>query len=159
MAEHTDAEAVRGGRMTDSEVDAFLRAQGTGILALADGGRAYAIPISFGYETGRAVFAYWQFGPESEKNDYTDATDQACLTVYDVASEREWRSVVARGPLRELPAEEWADLGGLIDDNAFSPDFAGVRPRQLSVAGYELRIDDATGFRRSPEPGDGSDRL
>ena len=115
------AEAVRSGRMTDGEVDAFLRARGTGILALADGGRAYAIPISFGYETGRAVFAYWQLGPEGEKNDYTDATDRACLTVYDVASEREWRSVVARGPLRELPAEEWADLGGLIDDNAFSP--------------------------------------
>ena len=157
MTERTDAEGVRGGRMTDGEVDTFLREQGTGILALADGGRAYAIPISFGYETGRAVFAYWQFDPESEKDEYTDATDRACLTVYDVASEREWRSVIARGPLRELSAEEWADLGGLIDDNAFSPDFTGVRTRQLSVTGYELRMDEATGFRRRAGPGADSD--
>ncbi len=151
MTEDTGPEQVRGGRMTDAEVDAFLREQGTGVLALADGNRAYAVPISFGYETGRAVFAYWQFDSESTKDAYTDATERACLTVYDVASEREWRSVVARGPLRELSAEEWADLGGLIDDNAFSPDFTGVRDRHLSIVGYELRIDEATGFRRSPD--------
>jgi hypothetical protein len=157
MTEHTGAEGIRGGRMTDSEVDAFLREQGTGILALADGGRAYAIPISFGYETGRAVFAYWQFSPESEKDEYTEATDRACLTVYDVASDREWRSVIARGPLRELSADEWADLGGLIDDNAFSPNFTGVRTRHLSITGYELRMGEATGFRRRAEHGAGSD--
>ena len=45
--------------MTDTEVDAFLREQGTGVLALAADGDAYAVPISFGYEAGRAVFAYW----------------------------------------------------------------------------------------------------
>jgi hypothetical protein len=150
MSEETDPERVRGGRMTDAEVDAFLTEQGTGVLALADTDSAYAIPISFGYETGRAVFAYWQFGPESVKRDYTETTEQACLTVYDVASEQEWQSVIARGPLRELSGAEWADLGGLIDDNALSPDFRGVRNRQLSVVGYELRIDEATGFRRSP---------
>jgi hypothetical protein len=149
MSEET-APNPTGGRMTDAEVDAFLREQGTGVLALADGGHAYAIPISFGYETGRAVVAYWQFGSESVKNEFTEATERACLTVYDVVSEREWRSVVARGPLRELSGEEWADLGGLIDDNALSPDFTGVRSRQLSIIGYELRIDEATGFRRSP---------
>jgi hypothetical protein len=151
MSEETDAERVRGGRMTDAAVDAFLREQGTGVLALADGDSAYAVPISFGYETGRAVFAYWQFGPESRKRAYTEATERACLTVYDVVSEGEWRSVVARGPLRELSGEEWADLGGLIDDNAWSPEFTGVRDRQLSVVGYELRIDEATGFRRTPD--------
>jgi hypothetical protein len=150
MSEET-APNPTGGRMTDAEVDAFLREQGTGVLALADGGHAYAIPISFGYETGRAVVAYWQFGSESLKNEFTEATERACLTVYDVVSEREWRSVVARGPLRELSGEEWADLGGLIDDNALSPDFTGVRSRQLSIIGYELRIDEATGFRRSPD--------
>lgn len=151
MTEHTDAEGVRDGRMTDSEVDAFLREQGTGILALADGGRAYAIPISFGYETGRVVFAYWQFDSESRKAEYTDATDRACLTVYDVASEREWQSVIALGPLRELSAAEWADLGGLIDDNALSPEFTGVRGRHLSIAGYEMRIEEATGYHRRPD--------
>ena len=153
MSEETAPERVRGGRMTDAEVDAFLTEQGTGVLALADGGSAYAVPISFGYETGRAVFAYWRFGSGSRKTEYTDATERACLTVHDVVSGREWRSVLARGPLRELPADEWADLGGLIDDNAWSPDFAGVGDRQLSVVGYQLRIDEATGLRRRPDTG------
>ena len=151
MSEETAPERARGGRMTDAEVDGFLTEQGTGVLALADAGSAYAIPISFGYETGRVVFAYWQFGAESLKREYTDATERACLTVYDVTSASEWRSAIARGPLRELDGEEWADLGGLIDDNAFSPDFTGVRNRQLSVVGYELRIDEATGFRRTTD--------
>ena len=154
MSEETAPERAHGGRMTDAEVDAYLREQGTGILALADGGSAYAIPISFGYETGRAVFAYWQFDPESEKREYTDATERACLTVYDVTSGSEWRSAIARGPLRELSGDEWADLGELIDDNAFSPNFAGVRRRRLSVVGYELRIDEATGFRRTSGEGE-----
>jgi hypothetical protein len=151
MSEETASERARGGRMTDAEVNAFLTEQGTGVLALADGGSAYAIPISFGYEAGRAVFAYWQFDPESLKREYTGTTERACLTVYDVESAAEWRSAIARGPLRELDSDEWPDLGGLIDDNAFSPEFTGVRGRQLSVVGYELRIDEATGFRRTPD--------
>ena len=150
MSEETDPRRVRGGRMTDTEVDAFLREQGTGVLALAADGDAYAVPISFGYEAGRAVFAYWQFGPGSTKEAYTAATDRACLTVYDVASAGEWRSALARGPLRALSAEEWAGLGGLLDDNAWSPDFSGVRERRLSIVGYELRIEEATGFSREP---------
>ncbi|GGJ04398.1 hypothetical protein GCM10008995_12770 [Halobellus salinus] len=150
MSEKT-AQNPAGGRMTDAEVDAFLAEQGTGVLALADGGSAYAIPISFGYEIGRAVFAYWQFGAETTKGEYTAATDQACLTVYDVASRSEWRSALARGPLRELSGAEWADLGRLIDDNALSPEFTGVRGRNLSVAGYEMRIEEATGYHRRPD--------
>lgn len=150
MSEET-ARNPAGGRMTDVEVDTFLTEQGTGVLALADGGSAYAIPISFGYETGRAVFAYWQFGAETTKGEYTAATDQACLTVYDVASRSEWRSALARGPLRELSGAEWADLGRLIDDNALSPEFTGVRGRHLSVTGYEMRIEEATGYHRRPD--------
>jgi nitroimidazol reductase NimA-like FMN-containing flavoprotein (pyridoxamine 5'-phosphate oxidase superfamily) len=153
MPEETAPERGPSGRMTDAEVDAFLREQGTGVLALASGDRAYAIPVSFGYETGRAVFAYWRFGSGSTKAEYTAATEEACLTVYDVASAMEWRSVVARGPLHELSADEWDDLGGLLDDNAWSPDFTGVERRRLSIDGYELRIDEATGLRRSPDTG------
>lgn len=137
--------------MTDAEIDAFLQEQGAGVLSLADGGRAYAVPISFGYERGRAVFAYWQFRPDSQKVAYSEATERACLAVYDIESQRDWQSVLAFGPLRELTTGEWGDVGELLDENAWSPDLTGVGRRQLSIVGYEMEIEDVTGLQRRPE--------
>jgi hypothetical protein len=137
--------------MTDAEIDAFLQEQGAGVLSLADGGRAYAVPISFGYERGRAVFAYWQFRPDSQKVAYSEATERACLAVYDIESQHDWQSVLAFGPLRELTTGEWGDVGELLDENAWSPDLTGVGRRQLSIVGYEMEIEDVTGLQRRPE--------
>lgn len=134
--------------MTDAEIDAYLESQGTGILSLADGGEAYAVPISFGYEPGRAVFAFWQFRPESRKIAFSEATERACLAVYDVDSQENWRSVLAFGPIRELSTDVWGEIGELMDENAWSPDLTGVGKRQLSVVGYELEIEEATGLQR-----------
>lgn len=149
-----DSEQMRGDPMTDAEIDTFLREQGTGVLSLADGNRAYAVPISFGYETGRAVFAYWQFGSDSRKMAYSDATERACLVVYEVESQLDWCSVLAFGSLREMSLDEWTDLGELMADNAWSPDLSTMGERRLTVIGYELRIDEATGLQgeaRLPE--------
>ncbi|MFC6872249.1 pyridoxamine 5'-phosphate oxidase family protein [Halobellus marinus] len=149
MTEETFPEGFRGGRMSDAEIDEFLRDQGTGVLSLADGNNAYAVPISFGYERGRAVFAYWQFGDESEKLAYSEATERACLAVYDIESQFEWRSVLAFGSLRELTQKEWSQLGELMDDNAWSPDLSMVGGRRLTVVGYEMDIEEATGLKRT----------
>ncbi|MGQ4556249.1 pyridoxamine 5'-phosphate oxidase family protein [Halobellus sp. GM3] len=152
MADNVDPERVRGGEMTDAEIDAFLREQGTGVLALADGGRAYAVPISFGYEAGRAVFAYWQFGADSEKIAYSEATERACLAVYETNTQFDWQSVLAFGPLEELTPKEWTDVGELMDDNAWSPDLSDVGKRRLSIVGYEMDIESVTGLQaRRPE--------
>ncbi|MFB6092752.1 MAG: pyridoxamine 5'-phosphate oxidase family protein [Haloquadratum sp.] len=155
MADDVDLEAVRGGRMTDAEIDAYLQEQGSGILALADDSRAYAVPISFGYETGRAVFAYWQFGAESEKLAYSEATDRACLAAYDINSQFDWRSVLAFGPIEELPPDRWSEIGELMDENAWSPDLSGVGRRQLTIVGYEMTIEEVTGLHREPDEDDG----
>ncbi|WP_336022404.1 pyridoxamine 5'-phosphate oxidase family protein [Halobellus salinisoli] len=151
MTDRVDPDRVRGGRMTDTEIDAYLSEQGTGVLSLAEGNRAYAVPISFGYETGRAVFSYWQFGSDSRKKAFSEATERACLTVYDIESQTDWRSVLAFGTLRELSTEEWGAVGELMDDNAWSPDLSSVGRRQLSIVGYELSIEEATGLQRRPE--------
>ncbi|WP_049985372.1 pyridoxamine 5'-phosphate oxidase family protein [Halobellus rufus] len=151
MTDQVDPERVRGGQMTDAEIDAYLDEQGTGVLSLAEGSRAYAIPISFGYETGRAVFSYWQFGSDSRKKELSESTERACLTVYDIESQTDWRSVLAFGTLRELPTAEWRELGELIDQNAWSPDLTPIGKRRLSVVGYELSIEEATGLQRHPD--------
>lgn len=142
-----DVEEIRGDPMSDAEIDAFLTEQGTGILSLADDNRAYAVPISFGYERGRAVFAYWQFGTDSQKLAYSEATERACLAVYDVASEFDWQSVLAFGPLREMSHEEWTEVGELMDENAWSPDLSTLGQRRISVVGYELHIEEVTGLQ------------
>ncbi|RLM59362.1 pyridoxamine 5'-phosphate oxidase family protein [Halobellus sp. Atlit-31R] len=154
MTEDAAPERVRGGRMTDAEIDAYLQERGTGVLSLADGNRAYAVPISFGYESGRAVFAYWQFRPDSTKLAYSETTERACLAVYDFASQTDWRSVLAFGPLRELGTDEWAEIGELMDENAWSPDLSGVARRQLSIVGFELPIEEVTGLKCEPDSAD-----
>ena len=142
-------EDPRGARMTDEEVDDFLTEQGVGLLSLADGGDAYAIPISFGYDDGRAVFSYWHFGTETTKEEYTEATNTACLAVYDVDSPVKWRSVLAFGELEEIPTQRWDELGELIDDNAWSPDVSPIGNRGLTITGYEMEIEEVSGFQGS----------
>ncbi len=139
----------RGARMTTEEIDAFLTEQGVGLLALADGGDAYAIPISFGYDGERAVFSYWHFGTETHKEEYTEATRRACLAVYDVCSPVNWRSVLAFGELEEIPTERWGELGELIDDNAWSPEVSPIGNRGLTITGYEMVFEEVTGFQGS----------
>ena len=149
MSGPPDGDDPRGARMTDEEIDAFLTDQGVGLLALADGGDAYAIPISFGYDGGRAVFSYWHFGTETLKEEYTEATRRACLAVYDVETATEWRSVHAFGPLEEIPTQRWDELGELIDDNAWSPDVSPIGSRGLTITGYEMNIEEVSGFQGS----------
>lgn len=159
MTGSADLEDLRGATMSDAEIDAFLAEQGTGVLSLADGGRAYAVPISFGYETGRAVFSFWQFGADSRKLAFAEATETACLAVYDVESRSRWRSVLAFGTLEELPTDRWGELGELLEANAWSPDVRPIGARQLSIVGYELEIETATGLQGSayPSPRRGND--
>ncbi|MFB6117253.1 pyridoxamine 5'-phosphate oxidase family protein [Halosegnis sp.] len=133
--------------MSDAEIDRFLREQGTGVLSLADGDDAYAVPVSFGYETGRALFGFYMFGETSRKESYAAATDRACLVVYEVAGRTDWRSVLAAGPLTEVPPESWDKVGASISDNAWTPDLSEMGDRRLPVTGYELTIEEATGRR------------
>ncbi len=138
---------TRAAAMDDAAVDAFLREQGTGVLSLADGNEAYAVPVSFGYEAGRALFGFYTFGEASKKQQFAEHTDRACLTVYDVDEQTDWKSVLAFGPLTELGQESWGDIGELISDNAWTPDLSGVGTRRLSITGYELDIEEATGLQ------------
>lgn len=147
MTDETDADRLRGLRMRDEEIDAFLRERGTGVLALADGDDAYAVPISYGYADGRLYFAFFRFAEEPRKEAYAGTTRTACLAVYEAESALRWRSVLATGPIESVPPERWDEVGAAMGETAWSPDLSTVGPRRQTVGTYVLPVEEATGMK------------
>lgn len=87
--------------MTDEEVRTMISGSWFGHLALADGGRAYAIPIFFGFADGTFYF----HSLPGVKDDFIEATEEACLTITRAESEDRWASIIARGPIEEVTLE------------------------------------------------------
>ena len=146
MAEDGGFDRLRGLRMSEDEIDDFLTEQGTGVLALAERGQAYAVPLSFGYEDGRLFFAFFRFGDEPTKEAYAAATDTACLAVYDVESVFRWKSVLAFGPMEQVDPDRWDEVGAAMGENAWSPDLSTIGPRRPTVGTYVLEVEEATGL-------------
>lgn len=145
MPADADLDRLRGGRMTDAQIDAFLTEQGTGILALADGDDAYGVPISFGYEDGRCYFAFFRFREQPTKEAYAAATRTACLSVVEVESVHRWKSVLVRGPIEAVDPDRWDEVGVVMGENAWSPDLSTVGPRRSTVGTYVVPVETATG--------------
>lgn len=88
--------------MTDDEVWTMLRGVRFGHLALADGGRAYSIPIFYG-TANDVVYIHSLPGA---KDAWIRATKEACLTVTRAESEDRWASVIVRGPIEEVTMDK-----------------------------------------------------
>lgn len=96
----------RRTEMTAEETDGFLGRQETGVLALARTDEPYAIPISYGYDSGdRKFYMRLVSTPESEKRRFLGSEPQARLVVYDEEDDT-YRSVVAVGSLDRIDPEE-----------------------------------------------------
>lgn len=94
--------ATTASRMDALEIAAFLETQGTGVLAMADGGDGYAVPVSFAYDDAdSSVYFRLGYAPGSEKRAYVEAVESASFVVYD-DTEEGWKSVVVRGPIELL---------------------------------------------------------
>ena len=136
-----------GTAMGAAETDALLAQKETGVLSLARGDRPYAIPISYGYDTSARRFYLRLVSTEdSEKRAFLDSTPDARLVVYDTDGDT-YRSVVATGPLVEIPPDELtveriAQFGG-----ARRPLFEiwGDPRSDLDIRLYELDPDDLSG--------------
>lgn len=88
-------------RMDAIEIEAFLDSQQTGVLALAAESDAYAIPVSFVYDSDDgAVYLRLGYTPDSQKRSYVNGTESASLVVYDETDDG-WKSVVVEGTLEE----------------------------------------------------------
>mgnify|MGYP006293698991 CR=1 FL=1 len=130
--------------MDERGLEDHLHGVEAGVLALADGGDAYAVPISFRYDDGRFLLRLTDDG-DSEKLVFARATDSATFVAFGQDGNDSW-SVLARGPLVELDDEETAAL--LSDLESFGPirvfdeDVTGVEVRV-----FELEVESITGRR------------
>jgi uncharacterized protein len=94
--------SLRGTRMSDEEIDAFLGEGGTGVLsfATAAGTAPFSIPVSYGYDRESSQFYYTlSLLPGSEKGGHLDGP--VSFVVHDETDDG-WRSVVVSGALESI---------------------------------------------------------
>ncbi|WP_336024811.1 pyridoxamine 5'-phosphate oxidase family protein [Halobellus salinisoli] len=141
--------------LDDEEIDELLGTGGVGVLALADESDPYAIPVSYGYDADQqALYLRLGFGDDSEKERYLERSDRAALVVTTEGVEG-WASVVARGPLSEIPE---ATIDGTVVEAIRSIDIPFVTiyedaPRELEYRLYRLDPDELTGRQEKPRVG------
>ncbi|MFB6129832.1 MAG: pyridoxamine 5'-phosphate oxidase family protein [Salinigranum sp.] len=133
--------------MDEAEIERRLREARNGTLALAEGGKAYAIPISHVYRDGRLYLRLTENG-HSEKLSYVETTEEACFLVYGSESPDDSWSVVVTGELGELVGEERARFDETTITEAFEP----IRVFDESIDDvdvriYELEAHEVTGRR------------
>jgi len=112
-----------------AQIDDRLRDAGTGVLALADSGDAYAIPESFGYD-GEHLYFQFVFDDDSRKMSYVETTAMATHVVYTTDPTA---SVVVIGALERVREDDRASAAAAIGDNAEIP-AVNVSPTKESDA-------------------------
>ncbi len=134
--------------MDGAELEEALGSHGVGVLSLADGGRAYGVPVHYHYDDG-SIFLRLIDDEASEKMAFLDATEEASFLVYghDEASDESW-SVVATGVLCRLTDDERERF----DDAEINEDFGPMRifgetVPDIDVAIYEFVDEEITGRR------------
>lgn len=128
--------------MEDAEIDAFVATRGFGVLSLADGNRAYGVPLFYGARDG-ALYFQTRAG---KKTHYLYATMEACLTIASPRGQAEWASVQLLGRLERVDAISPASVAhrALV---GVPPPFAWS---EGDANADEGRRDDVTTFRLVP---------
>lgn len=140
-----EPDTLSGIEMTDAEIDQFLTEQGHGILALADDSDAYGVPVSFGYDGDALYTSLLKFGDVSQKIEYLEETDTACLTTYHVSTRFDWKSVVVRGAYREVNEDNLEYMDSLLDENAWFPTIFPPEDPMTDVRHVALVPEEMTG--------------
>ncbi|WP_255151412.1 pyridoxamine 5'-phosphate oxidase family protein [Halorarius halobius] len=126
--------------LSDREVGDLLAAHHVGVLALADDGSAYAVPVDYHYD-GESLILRLSDDGESRKLAYVEATTDPQFLVYGHGGDYESWSVLVRGEIEELdPDAEGIDAATVNDW------FGPVRVFDETVPDLELRL-----FRLVPE--------
>jgi len=133
--------------MSRAETDALLARNETGVLSLARDDEPYAIPISYGYDAeARTFYLRLVSTPESEKREFLNSSPAVRLVVSE-ETEPEYRSVVAKGTLREVSTDEMTVERIEQFGDAKRPLFEiwGESKTDLRIQLYELAADDVSG--------------
>ncbi|ELZ44122.1 hypothetical protein C464_14845 [Halorubrum coriense DSM 10284] len=134
-------EYVYTSGMTESAIDARLRAGEHGVLGLANGDDAYAVPLSYHYDGDRLLLRVSAHDGDGEKGRFIEATDTATFVCYEGSTDESW-SVHVRGPIRryerdvdEATLNEWFQPFRLFDEAV----------EDVAFDLYELRMETVTG--------------
>ena len=139
-----DVDPWYGHLMSDAEAAAFLNTQATGVLSLAQDGRAYGIPMSFAYdEANTRVVMDMGFAQASKKRAFLEKTDEATLTTYDWESPTNWASAIVTGSIRRIPEED-VDGSTVSWYQSIASDI-DVVGSVAEVTWVELSVDELTG--------------
>jgi len=133
--------------MSRAETDALLARHETGVLSLARGDEPYAIPISYGYDAeARTFYLRLVSTPNSEKREFLNSSPAVRLVVSE-ETEPEYRSVVAKGTLREVSTDEMTVERIEQFGDAKRPLFEiwGESKTDLRIQLYELDAGDVSG--------------
>lgn len=133
--------------MSRAQTDALLARHETGVLSLARDDEPYAIPISYGYDAEAQTFYLRLVStPESEKREFLSSSPSVRLVVSE-ETEPEYRSVVAKGTLREVSTDEMTVEHIEQFGDAKRPLFEiwGESKTDLRIQLYELDADDVSG--------------
>lgn len=135
------AEYVYTMGMSESDLEEHLRAGEHGVLALADGDDAYAIPLSYHYDGERLLLRVSGHDDSSEKSRYLAATDTVTFVCYEASTDESW-SIQVRGPIGEsdeavdeTTLNEWFPPFRLFDEEVDEVEFALYELRMESVIG------------------------
>ena len=146
--EHIEYAYTHG--MDDAEVEERLETAETGVLALADGNDAYAVPLAHYYDGERI---YFRMGSTegSTKREFRETTETACYVLYgteptDDPRELDSWSVLVTGRLRELPDSERDRFDTAEINRRFSP----IRVfdeaiDEIEITIVELEVETVTG--------------
>ena len=119
-------EYVYTAGMDEAEVERRLTEGETGVLALASGSDAYAIPVAFHYDGDRIVFRLGT-DDDARKMEYVEATGTASFVHYGV----------------EGPESSWSVLvEGQLERDAIAYDEAEVNERFTALRVFDEAVDD-----------------
>ena len=138
-------EFVHTAGMDRETVEERMREAQVGVLGLANGTEAYAIPVAFQFLEDRVCFRLSRVDG-SRKMSFIETTDRATLVVYGFDSPHDSWSVLIEGPIRVLSDEE----SERFDDAMINEWFAQLRVfdepiDEIELVLVELEIETITG--------------
>lgn len=152
----SDSDSVR---MDEQERDAFLGVGGTGVITLSgsDDESPYAVPVSYGYDESEEVF-YFRLAVDTDGGKGELSGRAVTFVTYgydDDDDDEEWRSVVAKGRLRETtePSIAVDSLAGLEHVQIPLVEIFDRPTSEITFEFYRLDPDELTSRKESSTDG------
>lgn len=146
--DHIQYAQTRG--LSEAEVEERLERSQTGVLALAGGAEAYAIPLAHYYD-GESLYLRFGLTSGSQKAAFLESTQTARYLLYgtepsDDAQGMDSWSILLTGSVEEIPAGQYDRFDTAEINNQFAPiRVFGEDIEEIEIAIYEFKIQSRTG--------------